>query len=92
MVSHPNHATGVGYGGRRRGAGRPKGAKNKRQVVQIETLTAGRKLQLEYMLEALNDPTTPEERRDRFAIAAAPYVHPRLTAVVEPKALHEMTD
>jgi len=33
---------------------------------------------LEYMLAVMNDPTVPEERRDRMATAAAPYCHPRL--------------
>ena len=35
-------------------------------------------LPLEYMLAVLNDETAPAARRDRMAIAAAPYVHARV--------------
>jgi hypothetical protein len=43
------------------------------------------------MLRVLNDETQPQERRDRFAIAAAPYLHPRLTSIAIAKAPFEMT-
>jgi hypothetical protein len=36
-------------------------------------------LPLDYLLTVINDATVPAERRDRIAIAAAPYCHPRLT-------------
>src|SRR4051812_17348966 len=32
---------------------------------------------LAYMLRVMNDPSAQPERRDRMAIAAAPFVHPR---------------
>lgn len=32
---------------------------------------------LEYMLSVLNDPTVEDNRRDRMAAAAAPYLHPK---------------
>ena len=32
---------------------------------------------LDYMLKVMNDPDAEPERRDRMAIAAAPFVHPR---------------
>lgn len=32
---------------------------------------------LSYMLKVMNDPNEPKERRDRMAVSAAPYVHPR---------------
>ncbi len=32
---------------------------------------------LDYMLKVMNDPTADKERRDRMAIAAAPFLHPR---------------
>jgi hypothetical protein len=35
---------------------------------------------LEYMLSVMRDETAPPERRDEMAKAAAPFVHPRLTA------------
>ena len=34
---------------------------------------------LDYMLSVIRDPTATQERRDKMAIAAAPYCHPRLT-------------
>ena len=42
--------------------------------------TRGRRKQLlplEYMLQILNDPSAPVDRRDRMAICAAQYCHPR---------------
>ena len=33
---------------------------------------------LSYMLDCLNDPDVPAARKDRLAIAAAPYCHPRV--------------
>jgi hypothetical protein len=33
---------------------------------------------LEYMLAVMNDPGADEVRRDRMAMAAAPYCHPRV--------------
>ena len=35
----------------------------------------GSKTPLQLMLEIINDPKTTEERRDRFIVAAAPYLH-----------------
>lgn len=34
---------------------------------------------LEYMLEVMNDPTADQARRDRMAMAAAPFLHARPT-------------
>jgi hypothetical protein len=39
-------------------------------------------LPLDYLLTVINDATVAPERRDRIAIAAAPYCHPRL---IEPQ-------
>jgi hypothetical protein len=36
---------------------------------------------LDYMLAVIRDPTATRLRRDRMAIAAAPYCHPRATEV-----------
>ena len=40
---------------------------------------------LAYMLQVMNDPRAPPERRDRMAIAAAPFVHPRVTEAAKGK-------
>jgi hypothetical protein len=43
-----------------------------------ETVTDGKtETPLEFLLRVMNDPNEPRERRDRAAIAACPYVHPR---------------
>lgn len=68
----------VNWGGKRAGSGRPKGSKNKKQSFETiiieeakeETLTP-----LQYMLKVMNDPAAPCDRRDKMAVAAAPYVH-----------------
>ena len=70
-------------GGRRAGAGRPPGARNKRTIARLRLakgqLEAGI-APLEYMLSIMRDESQPQERRDEMAKAAAPYVHPRLNA------------
>lgn len=33
---------------------------------------------LEYMLSVMNDPDADEGRKDRLAVAAAPYMHPKM--------------
>jgi hypothetical protein len=40
---------------------------------------------LAYMLRVMNDPGAEPERRDRMAIAAAPFMHPRATDVAKGK-------
>ena len=37
-----------------------------------------RETPLQYMLRVLNDETVPDDRRDRIAGMAAPYVHPKV--------------
>jgi hypothetical protein len=60
-------------GGYRPGAGRPKGS---RTVASDEThAQPTAKSPVAYMLEIMNDPTADPARRDRMAIAAAPYLH-----------------
>ncbi len=54
-------------GGYRPGAGRPAGSK------KCDPAVAQRPL--EYMLSVLNDDAAEVARRDRMAIAAAPYIH-----------------
>jgi hypothetical protein len=44
---------------------------------------------LEYMLEVMNDPGADTMRRDRMAIAAAPFVHPRKEPVGQNKKDNE---
>lgn len=77
-------------GGARPGAGRPKGAKSVKTKPKpragqkpkippdIAAEAAAENLDpLAYMLKVMNDPASGPERRDRMAIAAAPFVHIR---------------
>ena len=43
----------------------------------MTALASGRLSPLDYMLSVINDPEADPARRDRMAIAAAPYVHAR---------------
>lgn len=70
-------------GGFRPGAGRPKGAKApKAKPIKVasDIKRAARQSgmsPLDYMLTVMNDGDSDSDRRDRMAIAAAPYVHAR---------------
>jgi hypothetical protein len=68
-------------GGKRPGAGRPKGAASRRTR---EVADAAAKLglsPLEYLLKAMSHPQTTQRRKDRLAEVCLPYLHPRLNAV-----------
>ena len=74
-------------GGKRLGAGRRKGTTNaKLYSVRAAVIQAGRNAAvqgitpLEYMLKVMRT-SNDQKRRDIMAIAAAAYVHPRLTSV-----------
>ena len=68
-----------GHGGKRPGAGRPKGAASRaNEQVRQE---AAAPLPLAYMLRIMRDPSEPVGRRDEMAKAAAPFCHSRLSAV-----------
>jgi hypothetical protein len=67
-------------GGKRAGAGRPRGSLQKRHnKVIVEDPTA--LMPVEWMLAVLRDPEAEQSRRDEMAKQAAPYLHPRLNAV-----------
>jgi hypothetical protein len=65
-------------GGKREGAGRKSGVKNKITRELMARVEATGITPLDYMLSVLRDETAPVERRDEMAKAAAPYVHARL--------------
>lgn len=70
-------------GGYRPGAGRPRKEAGKapsvksKQSVEKPRKSLGGLTPLEYMLDVMNDASADDARRDRLAIAAAPYVHGR---------------
>ena len=65
-------------GGKREGAGRPKGRQNNSTQERMAALLDSGETPLEYMLRVLRDPATDHKRRDDMAKGAAPYLHPRL--------------
>jgi hypothetical protein len=82
-------------GGYKPGGGRPKGTTKLAQAVKTVLVPAGeavgmppspdgnpRLTPLEYMLGVINDPAADSARRDRLAIAAAPFVHERVADAV----------
>ena len=48
-----------------------------RLIVEAD-IQPGKMLPLDYLLMIINDPNADSDRKDRLAIAAAPYCHPRL--------------
>jgi len=71
-----------GNGGRRSGAGRPRGSMNARSFLHTKSLKEKFPITpLEYLLSIVNDRKASSARRDAAARAAAPYVHPRLSAI-----------
>ena len=67
-------------GGKRTGAGRPKGAVNKATAEAKAAVEKTGETPLEYMISVMRDPKADARRRDAMAAAAAPYVHHRLSS------------
>ena len=68
-------------GGARPGAGRKPGSANKRTREIADAAAAEGVTPLEYMLAILRDEQAAPEARMDAAKSAAPYMHPRLTAI-----------
>jgi hypothetical protein len=84
-------------GGKRPGAGRPRGSKNKRtttrvprELAQLHRLTI-EELPLDVLVAAMRDKSQPIELRLAAAARAAPYYHARISSG-PPKASFEMSD
>lgn len=71
----------MAHGGARAGAGRPRGAASERTREIADKAVAEGLTPLEFMLGVLRSEDRPHEERFRAAVAAAPYIHPRLSAV-----------
>jgi hypothetical protein len=81
-------------GGFRPGAGRPKGSAKSADTehsIKREARKAGM-TPLEYMLEVMNDEAVDPSRRDRMAIAAAPFVHARAEAAPDGKKAQQQAN
>jgi hypothetical protein len=83
-------------GGRRPGAGRPRGSRSRRTFAEIKLLPARvhqrevEDLPLAILMKAARDPEQPIEIRLAAARAAAPYYHARPSSG-PPKASYEMS-
>lgn len=61
--------------------GRKKGVPNKANAARAAEIAAAGETPLDYQLRVMRDPTVDHDRRDKMAIAAAPYVHPKLANI-----------
>jgi hypothetical protein len=78
----PDGKLEMNHGGKRAGAGRPAGSATKRtRKIANKAAIEGGELPLEYALSVMRDPTASQLRRDQMAIAAMPFLHPRLSSV-----------
>jgi hypothetical protein len=68
-------------GGKRDGSGRKVGAITRLSREASEAALSGGETPAEYMLRVMRDPTVDHDRRDKMAVAAAPYVHAKLASV-----------
>jgi hypothetical protein len=65
---------------------------NKRTREIAEQAARNNQTPLHYMLSVVADPTADVDRRDRMAIAAAPFCHPRIsTTIVEARVETRMS-
>ena len=68
-------------GGRRNGAGRPKGAIGLSTRAIIEAAESGGETPIAYMLRIMRDENAPDSRRDRMARSAANFMHSKLPSI-----------
>jgi hypothetical protein len=65
----------------RKTGGRQKGARNRATEEARAAAEATGVTPLTYMLGVMRDPTADNRRRDAMAMAAAPYLHPKMSTV-----------
>jgi len=65
----------------RKTGGRQKGIRNRATEEARAAAEATGILPLDYMLGVMRDPGADDKRRDAMAMAAAPYLHPKLSSV-----------
>ena len=71
------------HGGARPGAGRKKGPAAFRRELTVEAVAYAKETgttPLEHMLGVMRDPSKPDMMRLQAAMAAAAYIHPKLSA------------
>jgi len=74
----------------RKTGGRQKGTRNRATAEARAAAEATGILPLDYMLSVMRDDNAQPKRRDAMAMAAAPYLHPKLSTV-EAKLSHPET-
>jgi hypothetical protein len=81
-------------GGRREGAGRPRGSRGRRTKEAVAKAEALGPTPLEVMLEAMHAARAEGERAEAVdcAKAAAPYLHAKLAPTSPPAPVHEEID
>jgi hypothetical protein len=65
----------------RKTGGRQKGTRNRATEEARVAAEATGILPLDYMLATMRDPAVDHKRRDAMAMAAAPYLHPKLSTI-----------
>jgi hypothetical protein len=75
----------MGRGGRRRGAGRKAGGKNRERTIRdvVESAVTAGGDPLAHMLRVMGDEKLPLEMRNAMAVQAAPYIHRKLAPLGE---------
>jgi len=68
-------------GGRRNGAGRPRGAITLSTRAVLEAAASGGEMPIAYMLRVMRDENAPDARRDDMARSAAAYLHSKSSVV-----------
>ena len=72
----------MAHGGSAKARGESRGTPNSAQTAKIiKDLVERGEAPLQYFLSIMKDKNEPKERRDWAAAEAAPYCHPRLSAV-----------
>jgi hypothetical protein len=74
------------HGGRRNGAGRPRGAIGLSTRAILEAAQSGGETPIAYMLRVMRDENVSSARRDDMAKAAAAYLHTKLSVVYDDEA------
>jgi hypothetical protein len=69
----------------RKTGGRQKGARNRATAEARAAAEAKGILPLDYMLSVMRDANAESKRRDAMAMAAAPYLHPKVSPVESAK-------
>jgi hypothetical protein len=81
MQALKNNQTNQTRGGKRAGAGRKAGTANKSNEEARRKAAETGETPLEYMLRVMRDRSVDHDRRDKMAVAAAPYAHAKLASV-----------